>query len=83
MNFSEALEAIKGGERVSRIGWNGKGMYLELQTPDENSKMGKPYIFIKIVTDELVPWVASHGDLLADDWFRIDETNSGDLKCED
>ena len=82
MNFSEALEAIKGGERVSRIGWNGKGMYLELQTPDENSKMGKPYIFIKIVTDELVPWVASHGDLLADDWFRIDETNSGELNCE-
>ena len=82
MNFSEALRAIKKGERVSRIGWNGKGMYLELQTPDENSKMGKPYIFIKIVTDELVPWVASHGDLLADDWFRIDETNSGELNCE-
>jgi hypothetical protein len=30
--------------------------------------MKRPYIYISIVTGELVPWVASHGDLLADDW---------------
>lgn len=72
MNFSEALEALKRGERVSRNGWNGMGMYVKLQKPDENSKMGKPYIFISIVTGELVPWVASHGDILADDWFNIE-----------
>ncbi len=28
MNFGQALEALKDGERVSRQGWNGKGMFL-------------------------------------------------------
>lgn len=30
MNFGEALEALKRGERVRRAGWNGKGMWLAL-----------------------------------------------------
>ena len=28
MDFSEALAALKRGQRITRIGWNGKGMYL-------------------------------------------------------
>ena len=71
MNFSEALENLKNNSCLTREGWNGKGMYVKLQTPDENSKMTKPYFFIKIVTGELVPWVASNGDLLAEDWQII------------
>ena len=31
MNFGEALEALKRGERVLRRGWNGKGMFLWLK----------------------------------------------------
>lgn len=30
LNFGQALEALKAGRRVSRTGWNGKGMYLWL-----------------------------------------------------
>jgi hypothetical protein len=30
LNFGQALEALKSGRRVSRAGWNGKGMYLWL-----------------------------------------------------
>src|SRR5574340_1326796 len=30
MNFGEALTALKQGERVSRDGWNGRGMFLFL-----------------------------------------------------
>ena len=30
LNFGQALEALKTGRRVSREGWNGKGMYLWL-----------------------------------------------------
>lgn len=30
MTFGEAIEALKRGQRVSRAGWNGKGMYLWL-----------------------------------------------------
>ena len=28
MNFGQALEAMKEGKRVSRQGWNGKGMFI-------------------------------------------------------
>jgi hypothetical protein len=28
MDFGEALRELKKGERVSRAGWNGKGMWL-------------------------------------------------------
>jgi hypothetical protein len=32
---------LQGGSRVRRAGWNGKGMYLELQVPDANSKASR------------------------------------------
>ncbi len=31
MNFGDALIALKQGKRVSRQGWNGKGMWLAYQ----------------------------------------------------
>lgn len=30
LSFGQAIEALKRGQRVSRVGWNGKGMYLWL-----------------------------------------------------
>jgi hypothetical protein len=68
MDFSSALLELKDGNKLMRTGWNGKGMYIELQRPDEHSKMTLPYIYIKSVTGDLVPWVASQTDLLANDW---------------
>jgi hypothetical protein len=69
--FGEALEALKQGLRVQRVGWNGAGQYLELQIPDEGSKMTAAYIFIRTVQGALVPWVASQSDLLARDWRTV------------
>jgi len=77
MDFGETLKALKVGNKVARKGWNGKGIFLELQVPDAHSKMTHPYIFINttgLQTDNeaapknLVPWVASQTDLLAEDW---------------
>ena len=31
-DFGAALAALKAGQRVARIGWNGKGMWLALQS---------------------------------------------------
>ena len=70
-NFSEALEALKRGFKVTRQGWNGKGMYLLAQFPDENSKMERPYIYIVPGEGFTVPWVASHADLFGDDWIVL------------
>lgn len=68
LSFGEAIAALKCGKRVSRSGWNGKGMWLALQVPDANSKMSLPYIYMKTADDKQVPWLASQTDVLADDW---------------
>ena len=81
MNFGNALEALKEGKRVARRGWNGKGIYLELQRPDAHSKMTLPYIYVVtngLVTDNpeapkgVVPWLASQTDLLSEDWVIVE-----------
>jgi len=33
MNFGEAIIALKEGKRVSREGWNGKGLFVFQQVP--------------------------------------------------
>lgn len=34
-NFGQAIEALKDGKRVSRQGWNGKGMFIFQRPADE------------------------------------------------
>lgn len=72
MDIGEAVEVLRDGGRVRRAGWNGKGMWLQLQKPDENSKMTLPYVFMYTVTRDLVPWLCSQTDLLASDWEEAD-----------
>lgn len=69
--FGQALELLKDGKRVAREGWNGKGMFIEKQVPDNNSKMQLPYLYISTVDGALIPWVASHTDILSEDWFEV------------
>lgn len=71
LDFGGALEALRGGKRVARKGWNGEGMYVALQEPDEHSKMKRPYLYMSPVDGELVPWVASQTDILATDWTVV------------
>lgn len=70
-SFGAAITKLQNGGRVARAGWNGHGMYLELQVPDEHSKMQRPYIFMNPVDGNLVPWVASQTDILSEDWFDV------------
>lgn len=81
MNFGKAIEALKEGKKVARKGWNGKGIFIELQVPDEYSKMTHPYIYIDttgLQTDnpdapkDRVPWLASQTDMLAEDWMIVE-----------
>lgn len=66
-----AVEALREGFKVQRSNWNGPGQYLELQVPDEHSKMTLPYIYIRTVQRDLVPWLASQTDILALDWRKV------------
>ena len=82
-NFSEILFQIKDGKKCARAGWHGKDMYLRLQVPDKHSKMTLPYIYMvipcqncaeageKASGNNLVPWLASQTDILAEDWIII------------
>lgn len=78
LNFGDALNCLKNGKKVARIGWNGKGLWLELQRPDEFSKMTLPYIYINYPQDAQntpgarVPWLASQTDMLAEDWVIVE-----------
>ena len=74
-DFGWALRMLKSGQKMRRSGWNGKGMWLSLQVPDEHSKMTLPYIFIEYPVGSSpypngsrVPWLASQTDLLSNDW---------------
>ena len=71
MNFGDAITALRSGSKVSRTNWNGPGQSLELQVPDEHSKMTRPYIFINTVQGDRVPWLASQSDMLCDDWVIV------------
>lgn len=71
LNFGIAIELAKKGFKVARQGWNGKGMYLEMQNVDENSKMGYPYIYLKTVDNKFVPWNPNNLDMLSEDWVIV------------
>ena len=83
MNFGQALEKIKSGYRITREGWNGKEMFLFLVNgsqfevnrapllgiyPEGTVINYRSHIDMKTVNGEIVPWVASQSDLLAEDW---------------
>lgn len=76
-DFGVALDALRVGGKCARTGWNGKGMWLECQFPDENSKMTLPYLYLNYPAGEVypdgarVPWLASQTDLLSEDWIRL------------
>lgn len=84
MTFGEALEAVKGGNKVARSGWNGQNMFLlfvdgkcvEQSINEHYGNVGDPMafkpvmdaIYMKTADNKLVPWLASQTDLLATDW---------------
>ena len=82
--FGIALQFLKEGKRLARRGWNGKGIFIALQEPDEYSKMTHPYIYIDttgldnpnpLAPRDRVPWLASQTDMLAEDWCVVGTPN--------
>ena len=67
-NIGHAIAVMRSGSRVTRAGWNGKGQWIEIQFPDAGSKMTLPYIYMRTAQGDLVPWLASQTDILANDW---------------
>lgn len=76
MSFSDALNHLKSGGKVYRDGWNGKGMYLYLESDlMRNAEYHKfePCIVMFTAQGKHQPgWLASQADLLAEDWLLVD-----------
>ena len=86
MDFGGALAAIKSGAKVQRQGWNGKGMFLFL-VPGSKFVVNRPpllgiypegtevsyhaHVDMKTAQGDIVPWLASQTDLLAEDWSIV------------
>ena len=87
LTFSEALEFLKSGKKVAREGWNGKGMFIFLVS-GSTFKVNRPpllgiyeegteinyhaHIDMKTADNQIVPWLCSQTDMLADDWGIVD-----------
>ena len=83
MDFCYALKALKEGLKVTRTGWNGKDMWIAIKfkpRPLSSAEvvhyhqyptMTVPFIFMRTAQGDLVPWLASQTDLLAEDWQSL------------
>jgi hypothetical protein len=84
LNFGQALEELKIGKKISRLGWNGKGMFLYYVPAEDyppTTQIGKQlmnhkglveygaYIAIKNAQGYVIPWLPSQTDLLSSDWI--------------
>lgn len=75
--IGKAVKEMQNGNRVARQGWNGKAMWLTYISKgiatlsDGTEYPALPYIAMKTVQNELVPWLCSQTDLLAVDWVLV------------
>lgn len=75
MDFGIAIQQLKLGNRVTRKGWNGKGMSLYLEewnSPFPDEPEYQPCIVMITAQGKLQPgWLASQADMLAEDWELV------------
>lgn len=89
--FSAALELLLDGKRVARAGWNGKGMWIMLVTPEQcavgsyapSSPAVASFARSDVLTQQhykLLPWI---GMKTADDKFVPWLASQTDILAED
>lgn len=84
MKFNEALDKLLKGSKLTRQGWNRKNQFIyyvpqgsykpcteiaEQLVNEQGLVEYKPYIALKTVQDQVVPWTPSISDVLAEDWM--------------
>lgn len=83
-SFGDAIKYLKRGLKVKRKGWNGKNQYIELAknisyvNPSgevinaEHEAIGNQAIAFVGTSGVQLGWLASHADMLAEDWVFVD-----------
>lgn len=86
LNFGDTIYLLKKGFKVARTGWNGKGMflyYVPAASYPPSTSIAKDtfngedvpygaYIAMKTAQGNVVPWLASQTDVLAEDWVIVE-----------
>lgn len=87
MNFSEALDLIKRGKKLTRTNWNGKNMFVYLVAgskfvvnraplnaiyPEGTEITYRPHIDLKAADGTCGVWSISNNDALAEDWEIVE-----------
>lgn len=75
-SFGDAIKYLKRGLKVSRKGWNGKGMYLFLADgedltsclPEGDFECASSVCMKTAQNTICVGWLASQADMLSEDW---------------
>lgn len=73
-----AVHSLKAGCKMQRRGWNGKGMWLEIDrgSADEievrQDRVIDNFVWLKTAQNTYIPWLASQADLLAEDWQMVE-----------
>ncbi len=81
-----AVDQLKSGKRICRSGWNGKGMWLEIdqqlnpgsslirRSKHENNRSYAVanHVWMKTAQDTYIPWLCSQSDLFANDWELVE-----------
>jgi hypothetical protein len=74
MTFGEAIMCAKRGMNVSRIGWNGAGMYAYIMSGhDEAGLIFRPYWELFTAQQDIAKWSPSGSDSLAEDWCIVED----------
>ena len=69
LTFGDAITVLKKGQRVARIGWNGKGMFVRyIETTEQLNR----HLELKNVVGTFDTWVPSVSDVLAEDWLILE-----------
>lgn len=87
MNYSQALNLAKEGKLIARQNWNGRGMFVFL-VPGSTFKVNRapllgifpegteikyrPHLDMKYADGTVGVWVASHSDMIENDWFVLE-----------
>jgi len=87
LTFGDAVHLLKLGQKVTRAGWNGKGMFLFL-VPGSQFKVNcppllgiypegteinyRPHIDMKTADGSVSTWNPTCNDVLAEDWMVVE-----------
>ena len=66
MNFGEALEQLKKGEKITTYGWG--DAYIRLKEPNDLSDVNMPYIYMVLESGQKVIWMPTHTEILDENW---------------